>query len=198
MRNALTLFIAAATLAGAALAVMYWNELAGRVGIGDGGQDGAAPAGKAEPGPADLPHPGSEEAAAAELAGGTSRILLPAGLRDVRFGVSPEEISRRFPPSWRRESRDGLMLVHHFNETKTPEARFQFPSGEGLQSVELRFKADVPAETNALYGELRAEAERSYGGLPGSRSTRWTDGHLSLHIRKGLDHVALVYREEGQ
>ena len=123
----------------------------------------------------------------------TPRIQLPDDLRGVRFGMSPQMLANRFPPNWRRETADTLTLVHYADRSRTLELRFEFKQGK-LQIIEKRVMCANRGQVAATYDRFQKEIQARYASLPGSTSSRWSDGYISIRLTRHANYVSLTFR----
>jgi hypothetical protein len=120
------------------------------------------------------------------------RIVMPPRLRGIEFGTSAQVVAQRFPPAWRRETQDALTLVHHVDQARTAEVRFDF-GAQGLQRIEVRFTAADREPRDALYENLKAQYSAAYGRPSGGSDATWSDGRVVAGLAKGRDYVALTF-----
>jgi len=120
------------------------------------------------------------------------RIQPPRGLEEVAFGMSPEQISGRFPPGWTREQGGELTLVHYPDDSGT-QVRFHFGQ-QGLIRLELVLKAPEGEGQSAFYKRIRDQYMATYGGLPGSPTAGWTDGRTVLQVTPTPQGVSVTFR----
>lgn len=137
---------------------------------------------------APTPQPAAPTAAAAQLA---TRIVAPQGLEGISFGMSAQQISRSFPPAWRRETRDELVLVY-YPDNRGGQVRFHF-NPQGLNQLELQLRPPPGQTTNQFFQSVKQQYAAVYGGLPGSADAGWTDGQTILRITYGDLVVSVRY-----
>lgn len=137
-----------------------------------------------------------EGQAAATRAKPAPRLTLPGPLRRVRFGMLPAQVAAAYPVAWERESRDTLTLVHYFNRSMTEEGRFEFRKELGLQRIVVRVKVPVGANSADLYKKIQKDHVKRYGSLPGSKHDRWSDGRITVSVKRQPEYVALSYATE--
>lgn len=119
------------------------------------------------------------------------RIVPPQGMEGIAFGMSADQISRRFPPSWRRETRDELVLVY-YPDNQGDQVRFHFTS-RGLSQLELQMRAPNGETLNQFYQRVKQQYAAVYGGLPGTPEMGWNDGQTVLQVKYGDLAVSVCY-----
>ena len=122
------------------------------------------------------------------------RIRPPQGLEGVAFGASAQQIAARFPPSWRRETKDELTLVYYPNK-QGDQVRFHF-SAQGLTRLELQLKPPQGMKLNEFYAALRERYAAAYASLRSSGDGAWNDGVTVIQVTLIPTSVSVVYRPQ--
>jgi hypothetical protein len=149
---------------------------------------------KPEPAAEKKPEAGQTKPSAPSAPPPPAAIALP--LKGIQFGMSPNDLVATYPPAWRREEGAALTLVHYLDKKKTSAAYFTFGRNEGLKAVELRYKAENPAELSATYDKLQQAYYERYKSLPGASLTRWSDAKTNAWIYRGQGYVGLCFAKK--
>ena len=119
-------------------------------------------------------------------------VSLPEELREVQFGMPPAAATERFPPAWRKETRELLTLVHYPDESRSTQYHFEFAASR-LVAVEVRFKARDGEDLSGLYKRVQRQAAGRFESPPGTPRTSWRDDRLTARLRKGGNYVAIRF-----
>ena len=147
--------------------------------------------GAEEPAKGEQAPTGKEPAAPAKPAAQV-RISLPPAIQNVQFGMAAKAVAELSPPAWRKEEEGTLTFVYYLDKAKSQEARFDFRE-KGLERIELRCKPTPQQTVGALYEQIQQFHQKTYGSLPGSTPTKWSDGHMTLSLSKGKGYAGLTF-----
>jgi hypothetical protein len=119
-----------------------------------------------------------------------ARFVMPPTFSALRFGMSPAQVERMFEQHWLREEGGELMLVHYPMPDKSQAYRFHF-AGQALYQIEVDVKPAEGQSIEQVYEHWRDYLSRTYGNLPVSTATRWSDGTVTVRMARERGRVRL-------
>jgi hypothetical protein len=120
------------------------------------------------------------------------RVVFPAALRQVQFGMTAQQIKGGYAVAWTKQELGDVMLTCYPSPDMTTAFRFHF-SGDSLYRVEVQLKPRPGQTREELYDLYRTQCAQLYARVPRRSQTRWSDGTVTAQIKLVGDGVELIF-----